>query len=121
MKPGPEYSRPSQLPSVTRRIAVGCGSLYVTTSTDEGYLVETIVTLGKSGGCASSNTEALSRAVSLGLKRGVSVDEYIEELQDIRCPNPLIFPKDRKCLSCADGYALALKAWRDENGNKKNA
>ncbi|KKN24483.1 hypothetical protein LCGC14_0894230 [marine sediment metagenome] len=89
-------------------------------STDEGYLVETIVTLGKSGGCASSQSEALSRAVSLGLKRGISVDEYVEELKDIRCPNPLPGPPETRCLSCADGYATALKGWMEDNGNKED-
>ena len=104
--------RPKELASVTRRIEVGCGSMYVTVGAHESKVIEVIAAVGKAGGCAAAQNEALGRAISLGLKWGVPLEEYIDQLSGIRCPNPKVFPEKEKCLSCADAFALALR----ENG-----
>ena len=105
--------RPKILSGVTRKFKVGCGSLYITMGSHNGKLIEVIATLGKAGGCAGAQNEALGRAISLGLKWGVPIEEYAAQLEGIRCPNPNMFPKEKQCLSCADGFARALK----ENGS----
>ena len=76
-------------------------------------MIGVITTLGKAGGCASAQNEALCRSISLGLKWGIPVSEFISELEGIRCPNPNMFPLKERCLSCADGLASALR----EDGN----
>jgi ribonucleoside-diphosphate reductase alpha chain len=110
------YRRPKVLTGVSRRVEVGCGSLYVTMNSDNGNLVEVIANLGKAGSCAGAQNEAIGRLLSLCLKSGVSIEDCIEQLRDIKCPNPKEFPKEERCLSCADGFARALGEW---NGNHK--
>ena len=112
-----KIERPKSLPSVSRKLIVGCGSLYITTGSYNGRVIEVIASLGRAGGCASAQNEALGKVISLGLKWGVPIEEYVEELKGIGCPSPNLFPADEKCLSCADGFAKAL----EENGYQANS
>jgi ribonucleoside-diphosphate reductase alpha chain len=43
----------------------GCGPLYVTVNQDSSGLFELFTTMGKAGGCAASQSEAIGRMVSL--------------------------------------------------------
>ena len=110
-----KIKRPKVLQGISREVKVGCGSLYVTMGAMDGKIIEVIAILGKAGGCAIAQNEALGRAISLGLRYGVPLSEYIEQLKDIRCPSPHMFPREEMCLSCADGFAIALR----ENGFEK--
>lgn len=40
---------------------------------ESGVVFEIIAKLGKSGGCAAAQLEALTRAISIGLRSGVSL------------------------------------------------
>ena len=105
--------RPKETQGHTRKIEVGCGHLYITVSGDKDGAMEIFATLGKSGGCAMSQLEALSRCISLGLKYGIPIKEYIDELQFIRCPSPAIEPNEAidnstEIKSCADAIAKVL-------------
>lgn len=112
----PRQKRPKSLPGTSRKVAVGCGSLYVTITANNGAPLEVIATLGKAGGCAQAQNEALGRVISIGLQWGVPMEEYIETLSGIGCPSPVMFPKEERCLSCPDGFALALREY--QNGEK---
>ncbi len=106
--------RPKETQGHTRRIEVGCGHLYVTVAGDEDGIMEIFATLGKSGGCAMSQLEALTRSISSGLRHGVPVEEYIDQLQFIRCPSPAIEPNEAiddstEITSCADAIAKVLQ------------
>jgi len=108
--------RPKVLEGPTEEVTTGCGHLYVRLGYDkEGNLLEILATLGKAGGCAYCQLEALSRAISLGLKFGVPVREYIKQLIEIECPSKVMWPEDNRVLSCADGMAKVLE--RYQNGN----
>ena len=109
--------RPKETQGICIRKMTGCGKLYVTTGEAEGKLLEIFASLGKAGGCAKAQLEALTRSISLGLKYGVPLEEYIDELIGIRCPSPnLIGNPEEEVLSCIDAIAKVL---RDFNKPKK--
>ena len=65
-------ARPQLLTGETQRMDTGCGKLFVIMNDDEYGPREVFANMGKAGGCASSNTEALGRLISLALKKGAS-------------------------------------------------
>jgi len=109
--------RPDAIIGSTFKVKTGCGSLYVTVNEDQYGVCEVFSHLGKTGGCASSQAEAVSRMVSLALRSGVEPKYVIEQLQGIQCPNSMWF-NGHKILSCPDGIAWALK-WYIEQKNSK--
>ena len=66
--------RPTSLKGWTYRMQTGCGPLYVTINEDEDGLFELFTTMGKAGGCAASQSEAIGRMVSLAWRSGVQPD-----------------------------------------------
>ncbi len=65
-------------------------------------------TMGKAGGCAASQSEAIGRMVSLAWRSGVQPEEVIKQLLDISCHSPAGFGAN-KILSCADAVARAIR------------
>ena len=102
-------SRPKQLEGKTVKVRTGCGSMYVTLNGDGEGVFEVFAALGKSGSCAKVQAEALTRMVTLALKYGVPMKEIVDELVNLQCPNPIMFPDKDKVLSCPDGIARVLK------------
>lgn len=96
------------LPGNTYRVKTGCGNAYVTITHDEYGLAEVFMALGKSGGCAAAQTEAVCRMVSMALRSGIDYTAIVKHLKDIQCPTPVPFPKEERTLSCADGIAKVL-------------
>ncbi|HOW82607.1 MAG TPA: vitamin B12-dependent ribonucleotide reductase [Spirochaetota bacterium] len=92
----------------TRKMTTGCGSLYVTINEDQYGLFEVFATMGKGGGCAASQTEAVSRLISLSLRSGIGRDQIIKQLKGVRCPNQA-WEKGGRIYSCADAVAKALE------------
>ena len=101
-------NRPTTMYGMTFKISTGCGNLYVTVNEDEYGPFELFAHLGKTGGCTASQSEALSRIISLALRSGIPPKEIIAQLKGIRCPNP-IWDKGEMILSCSDGIAKALE------------
>ena len=80
---------------------------------------ELFTSMGKAGGCAASQTEAISRLVSLALRSRIDIEEVIEQLKGISCHNHAFGP-DGKILSCADGIAKGMEKYIGKfkpNGN----
>ena len=93
----------------TRKIRTGCGNLYVTVNEDEeGNVFEIFNQIGKAGGCAASQSEAIGRLVSLALRSGVEPEDVIRQLKGISCHTPVWY-KEGKILSCADAVSKAIE------------
>jgi ribonucleoside-diphosphate reductase alpha chain len=101
--------RPEVIIGTTTKVATGCGNLYVTINIDEdGKPFELFTQMGKAGGCAASQLEALGRMVSLAFRAGVEVKSIIEQLRNIRCPSPS-WEKGQRIFSCADAIARVIE------------
>ncbi len=101
--------RPDIIHGITIKMITGCGPLYVTINNDEyGKPFEIFNSIGKSGGCAQSQTESTGRMVSLALRSGISAEEIINQLKGIRCNIPHGFG-DNIIYSCADAIGKALE------------
>jgi ribonucleoside-diphosphate reductase alpha chain len=102
--------RPQVVRGTTTKIATGCGTLYVTINEDEkSHPFEVFMQMGKAGGCAASQLEAVGRLVSLALRSGVDPKTIIEQLRGIRCPSPAWEKGGTRIFSCADAIAKVLE------------
>ena len=101
--------RPEVITGTTTKVSTGCGNLYVTINVDEnGRAFELFTQMGKAGGCAASQLEAIGRLVSLGFRSGIEVKSIIEQLRNIRCPSPS-WEKGQRIFSCADAIARVIE------------
>ncbi len=100
--------RPAVIQGTTRKISTGCGSLYVTVNKDEQGPFEIFSQMGKAGGCAASQSEAISRLVSLALRSGISPEEVTKQLKGISC-HLHAWQNGSKTLSCSDAIAKAIE------------
>ena len=101
----------------TLKMQTGCGSLYVTINEDDEGLFEVFATMGKAGGCAGSQSEAISRLVSLALRSRIEPNAIIRQLKGIRCPNPTLWTGG-PVYSCPDAMGSAMERYlkaREEN------
>jgi ribonucleoside-diphosphate reductase alpha chain len=101
--------RPAEVVGVTRAMTTGCGRLYITINKDEQGPFEVFGNMGKAGGCASSQTEALARLVSLAFRSGIRAEHIIKQLKGISCHMPAWEQGGGKVLSCADAFAQAVE------------
>ena len=112
--------RPKALKGWTYQMQTGCGPLYITVNEDKNGLFELFTTMGKAGGCAASQSEAIGRMVSLAWRSGVQARQVIKQLLGISCHCPTGFG-DNRILSCADAVAKAIQAHMLANGYDLNA
>ncbi|OGP30847.1 MAG: ribonucleoside-diphosphate reductase, adenosylcobalamin-dependent [Deltaproteobacteria bacterium GWC2_42_11] len=92
----------------TRKMKTGCGNLYVTINEDEeGKPFEIFTQIGKAGGCAASQCEAIGRLASLALRSGIQPDEVVKQMRGISCHIPVGYGNG-KIQSCSDAVAKAM-------------
>jgi ribonucleoside-diphosphate reductase alpha chain len=100
--------RPATLQGTTRRMPSPLGDLYVTVNQDDqGRPFEVFATIGKAGGAAMADVEAIGRLISLALRSGISLHDVHNQLRGISCDRAVgIGPN--KVLSVPDAIAQAL-------------
>ncbi|UCD10316.1 MAG: vitamin B12-dependent ribonucleotide reductase [Dehalococcoidales bacterium] len=100
--------RPKVTTATVEEVMTGCGGIYVTVGSDEFGICEVFLTLGKSGGCASAQLEAIGRLISVALRAGIDMNSIIKQLRGIRCPS-IAWSEGKSILSCADAIATVLE------------
>jgi len=100
--------RPKALKGATYQMETGCGPLYITINEDSNGLFELFTTMGKAGGCAASQCEAIGRLVSLAWRSGVQARQAVKQMIGITCHKPAGFGGNR-ITSCADAVAKAIE------------
>jgi ribonucleoside-diphosphate reductase alpha chain len=112
-------ARPTLTKGVTEKVTVGCGqSIYITINEDRNGLFEVFATMGKSGGCMASQSEAIGRLISLALRSGIETESIVKQLEGIRCPAPA-WQEGNIILSCADAIGKAMHRYINNNGPAK--
>ena len=102
-----KQARPQQIGGVTERVRSGHGNMYVTVNFDEGSRpFELFANVGKSGGCDSAQTEAITRLVSLALRSGIEPKDIVDEIRGITCCP--VWDAGSLVRSGPDGIALVL-------------
>ncbi|MGQ0815652.1 MAG: vitamin B12-dependent ribonucleotide reductase [Gemmatimonadota bacterium] len=106
--------RPAALRGMTRRMPSPLGDLYVTVNEDDqGKPFEVFATLGKAGGAAMADVEAIGRLISLALRSGIPIAEVIQQMRGISCDRAVgVGPN--KVLSVPDAIAQALTRHEQE-------
>ena len=107
-------SRPSELRGVTRKIESPLGDMYVTINEDEeGRPFEVFVALGKAGGPAMADAEAIGRLISLALRSGISLRQVHKQLRGISSDRAVGFGPN-KILSSPDAIAQVIEKHLEE-------
>lgn len=109
--------RPNETNGITRRIRTGEGTLYITINQDHNGLCEVFTTIGKAGGNAAAQSEAISRLISLALRSGIDPNAIIKQLKGISGPNPT-WEDGRLILSTPDAIGKALDDYLKEGSNE---
>ena len=110
-------ARPDLLRGTTRRIETPLGTMYVTITEDDlGQPFEVFITLGKAGGSAMADVEAMGRLISLALRSGIPIMELHRQLRGIASDRPIGLGPN-KVLSVPDAIGIAIEQWwRDKQG-----
>lgn len=110
------FKRPEPRPKITtgkiEKVKLGCSrTMYITVAeADDSGPFEVFVQTGKSGGCTTSQLEAIGRLASLALRSGVDPEQIVRQLKGIRCPSPG-WDEGKLILSCADAVAKAIERY----------
>jgi ribonucleoside-diphosphate reductase alpha chain len=115
--------KPRRRPAITRgtteRIRTGEGNLYITINEDETGLCEVFASLGKAGGSAAAQSEAMCRLISLALRSGLDPSALVAELKGISGPNP-VWDNGELILSAPDAIGRALERCLERRGDATN-
>jgi ribonucleoside-diphosphate reductase alpha chain len=104
-------SRPDKQRSTSIRKETPLGTMFVhITEDDKQQPFEVFVTLGKAGGSAMADAEAMGRMISLALRSGIPLMEVHRQLRGISSDRAVGLGPN-KVLSVPDAIGLALEEW----------
>ncbi len=103
--------RPAVLKGRTSKMNSPLGDLYLTINEDEsGRPFEVFCTLGKAGGAAMADAEAIGRLISLALRSGIPITAVRDQLRGISCDRAVgVGP--HKVLSAPDAIGQAIERY----------
>lgn len=113
--------RPAMLRGRTVKMNSPLGDLYVTINEDEGGRpFEVFCTLGKAGGAAMADAEAIGRLLSLSLRSGIPITSLKDQLRGISCDRAVgVGPN--KVLSAPDAIGQAIERYLEEKEGVQEA
>jgi ribonucleoside-diphosphate reductase alpha chain len=104
-------SRPDKLRGTTIRKETPLGTMFVNITEDEkAQPFEVFVMLGKAGGSAMADAEAMGRLISLALRSGIPMAQVHRQLRGISSDRAVGFGPN-KVLSVPDAIGIALEEW----------
>jgi ribonucleoside-diphosphate reductase alpha chain len=104
-------SRPNKLRGATFRKETPLGVAFISINEDEkGQPFEVFVTLGKAGGAAMADAEAMGRLMSLALRSGIPMTSIIRQMRGISSDRAVGLGPN-KVLSVPDAIGIALDEW----------
>ena len=106
--------RPAMLRGRTMKMNSPLGDIYVTINEDDfGRPFEVFCTLGKAGGAAFADAEAIGRLMSLALRSGVPINSIRDQLRGISSDRAVgVGPN--KVLSAPDAIGQAIERYLEE-------
>ncbi len=107
-------ARPDTLRGITTRIETPLGTMFLNiTEDDRSQPFEVFINLGKAGGAAMADAEAMGRLISLALRSGIPIREVHRQLRGI-ASDKAIGLGPNKVLSVPDAIGIALEKWMRE-------
>jgi ribonucleoside-diphosphate reductase alpha chain len=107
-------SRPDKLRGTSIRKETPLGTMFVhVTEDDRGQPFEVFINLGKAGGSAMADAEAMGRLISLALRSGIPLMEIHKQLRGISSDRAVGLGPN-KVLSVPDAIGFALYDWYQE-------
>jgi ribonucleoside-diphosphate reductase alpha chain len=107
-------ARPDALRGTSIRKETPLGTMFVhITEDDRGQPFEVFINLGKAGGAAMADVEAIGRLISLGLRSGISIQAIHRQLRGISSDRAVGLGPN-KVLSVPDAIGIALEEWMRE-------
>jgi ribonucleoside-diphosphate reductase alpha chain len=99
---------------MTTRIETPLGTMFVNITEDEkGQPFEVFINLGKAGGAAMADVEAIGRLISLSLRSGIPIREVHRQLRGIASDRAIGLGPN-KVMSVPDAIGIALENWMRE-------
>jgi ribonucleoside-diphosphate reductase alpha chain len=102
--------RPDVIDGKTYKVNTGEGVMYVTINTIDGKPFELFASIGKAGGNAAAQSEAISRMVSLALRSDIDINVIVKQLIGIGSPNA-VWHNGEQILSTPDAIGKILKKY----------
>jgi ribonucleoside-diphosphate reductase alpha chain len=104
-------ARKDKLKGTTYKKETPLGVMFVTINEDDlGQPFEVFVTLGKAGGSAMADAEAMGRLISLALRSGIPLPSIHKQLRGISSDRAVGLGPN-KVLSVPDAIGIALDEW----------
>src|SRR5437016_7924219 len=117
LQPRAKRARPDTLRGITSRHEPPPGTMFLNiTEDDRGQPFAVFINLGKAGGAAMADAEAIGRLISLALRSGIPMREVHRQLRGI-ASDRVVGLGPNKVMSVPDAIGIVLENWwRNKEG-----